>query len=331
LSPAIDTAQREEVFESQWNCFGSITQVRVDPKGQELPHAPSLSHTDGEQEVGMIVCPLCGATHCWILGDGRKKCQRCGARYSATSVWDSVRLNAEDKHQLLESFAAGKSAYQAHFAGGPCVDSTERFYRLIRACCLLNAPIDLNAITMPRVPFTERRARWMRGWSAMTHVVLVCLEHRDVEIAIRATENCDATDILGQMPARVALGSVYSVSATHSIASVGVRDDFISVPKGARTSYHGGPAERFWDFTKERLIALRKVPCKYFPLYLGESWFRFHRGETELASVLQRCLHSTAIADVRELLQSTHTRGEHTAKILADRTERGQVLSAIPS
>jgi hypothetical protein len=165
----------------------------------------------------------------------------------------------------------------------------------------------------------------------MTQVALVCLEQRDAQIEIRATANFVAADLLAQMPQRVALGSVYPISAIHSVASLGVRDHFVMVPKGIRATYQGSPAENFWEFTKQRMTAFRKVPCKYFPLYLAECWFRFHYRANDLVNALERSLHAATIAEVREILQPIRSRDTCPVTSLIECSGRGQVLSASQS
>ena len=74
----------------------------------------------------------CGHHWFWQLGDGRRKCRRCGQRQSFRSAWDSARLGEATKRRLLEYFVLGVPAYRLRFRSPVTLEATERFFRLCR-------------------------------------------------------------------------------------------------------------------------------------------------------------------------------------------------------
>ncbi|HEY5807511.1 MAG TPA: hypothetical protein VIT67_06065, partial [Povalibacter sp.] len=241
----------------------------------------------------------------WMLGDGRLKCQACGTRYSSRSVWDAVRLPDPTRRRLLEAFAHGISAYSLRFEAGACVDSTERFYRLLRACCALQARISASAVQVAGTRGETVHARSMRGWSSSDTVMLVGIAEMNERVRIAAPPGRDLRDWVGLLRRHAAVGGLYSVERPFALASLPVRGSYVIARRTlVRAASEEGSAEAFWSYARSRLQGLRKIPCRYFPLYLGEMCYRFnHRGD-DLASLLFDVVRSTAIQDVRELMQT---------------------------
>jgi transposase len=238
----------------------------------------------------------------WLLGDGRLKCQSCGTRYRSTSVWDAVRLSPQQKQQLLASFCEGRSAYQAKFTTGPCVDSTERFYRLVRACCALRAPLDENAVSIARMNGAGSRGRWMRGWSGQAQVVLVGIAESESGLQLTAPP-AGFHECLSMLPTRAALGAVFRAGSRHSVVSLALQGEYVTVPRGSSRSLSMTQAEQFWNFARQRLQCFRKMPARYFRLYLAETWVRYHHGDAQFASLVEQWLRNTSYTAARETMQ----------------------------
>lgn len=79
----------------------------------------------GDSMTLKSTCPCCQSVQSWVLGDGRLKCRDCSMRYSWRSVWDGVRLPEQTKHELLEAFVQGVTAYRQRFDEGACIDTRE--------------------------------------------------------------------------------------------------------------------------------------------------------------------------------------------------------------
>jgi len=80
-------------------------------------------------------CPECNHGSSYQLSDGRRKCCRCGRRYSVRSVWETSQLPASIRNRLIEMFALGVPVYRQRFRQDTSPAARERFYRVLRACC----------------------------------------------------------------------------------------------------------------------------------------------------------------------------------------------------
>lgn len=247
-------------------------------------------------------CPRCESVHAWVLGDGRLKCRSCGRRYSWRSVWDAVRLSEPAKDALLDAFVRGVPAAQCLAEQG-CADSRERFYRLIRACCtrLERLSRDGLSIAQCQSPVIGMRPA-MRGWSTSQQVVIIGIAERQGRVQICAPPG----DIIGALPLlreRAAVGGVVQVSETQAYACLQVQGDYVTVPRTTRAPLALQPAEEFWHFARLHLQMFRKIPVKFFQLYLAETCLRFnHRGQ-DLRALLKESMSGAASSDLKQLLR----------------------------
>ena len=70
-------------------------------------------------------CPECGFHWSWYLSDGRRKCRRCGYRYTIRSAWQSFRISEAAKRQILDYFCLSVPVYRLRFhqiASRPALD-----------------------------------------------------------------------------------------------------------------------------------------------------------------------------------------------------------------
>ncbi len=129
----------------------------------------------------MVKCPLCGGSRNWRLGDGRRKCRACGRRFRRRTGWQAVRLTSRVKTELLQRFVWGVPVYRQRFAGVASRPSTERFYRLLRACLAhaehLRAPFD-GALECDATTFGGAR-KGRRGWGAAGKVLVFGIVKRN--------------------------------------------------------------------------------------------------------------------------------------------------------
>ena len=82
-------------------------------------------------------CSECGGNRYWALDDGRFRCRHCRARFRLKTAWEMSRLSDTIKRRLAEIFALGVPAYRLRFRIVASSRSIERFYRIIRAYCML--------------------------------------------------------------------------------------------------------------------------------------------------------------------------------------------------
>jgi transposase-like protein len=236
-----------------------------------------------------------------MLGDGRVKCQCCGRRYRWKSVWDSVRLSEHAKEALLEAFVRGMPAAQC-MAEYACPDSRERFYRLLRACCARHERPSREGWSVADCqPLPSRARSAMRGWSTSRRVMIVGIVERAGVMQIAAPPG-GISNILPRLRERIAVGGVLQLDSAQAGACLQVQGDYVIVPKLARAGLVVNSAEAFWHHTRLHLQAFRKIPVKFFTLYLAEACLRFNQRGRDLQVLLREVMHTTAIGDLKPLL-----------------------------
>jgi transposase len=247
-------------------------------------------------------CPRCASVQAWVLGDGRFKCRACGRRYSWRSVWDSVRLSESAKHALLDAFVRGVPAAKC-MAELACTDSRERFYRVIRACCARHERLTRDGLDIVHCQATAIGSRsTMRGWSTSHRVVIVGIAERPGRVQICAPPGNIAA-VLDLLRARTAVGGVVQVSATLAYACLQMQGDYVCVPPTTRAPLASQSAQEFWHHARMHLQSFRKIPLKFFQLYLAETCLRFnHRGQ-DLRALLKNSMSSTASGELKQLLR----------------------------
>lgn len=148
-------------------------------------------------------CPECGYTRAYQLGDGRRKCRRCGHRYRWRSAWDASRLSVRVKHELLQRFVWGVPVYRQRFGRTASRPAIERFYRLIRACMAqqeqLREPF-AGALECDETTFGGAR-HGKRGWGAAGKVVVFGIVKRNGEVKAAPIAQHDQAAIMEQIQA----------------------------------------------------------------------------------------------------------------------------------
>lgn len=250
----------------------------------------------------MSACPHCSCEQSWKLGDGRYKCHGCGRRYSWRSVWESVRLTEAAKTQLLSAFVQGASVYSQRNEADACVDSKERFYRLMRACCAIDSRVSRSAFALAHCrPAPSQQRSGFRGWTTATRVLVLGIAEHEGSVVVGSPQ-VPADASIPLLRERTAVGGVWTIDHHQALANLQVRGRYVIV-NTPRCRVVGSTAiEEFWSFAKDRLHALRKIPCDFFHLYLGEMCFRFNHRQEDLLSLLVDRLHTTPIQSAREVI-----------------------------
>ncbi|WP_161827421.1 hypothetical protein [Steroidobacter agaridevorans] len=250
----------------------------------------------------MSACPHCSCEQSWKLGDGRYKCHGCGRRYSWRSVWESVRLTEAAKMQLLSAFVQGASVYSQRNESDACVDTKERFYRLIRACCAIESRVSRSAFALAHcrsAPSLQRSG--FRGWATATRVLVLGIAEHEGSVVV-GSPYVPADASIPLLRERTAVGGVWTIDHHQALANLQVRGRYVIVNTPRSRTVGSTAIEEFWDFAKDRLRALRKIPCDFFHLYLGEMCFRFNHRHQDLLTLLTDRLRMTPIQSAREII-----------------------------
>jgi len=245
-------------------------------------------------------CPRCESVQAWTLGDGRLKCQHCGRRYRWKSVWDSVRLSEPAKEALLDGFVRGVPAAQCS-SEQSCADSRERFYRLVRACCVRHERPSRDGLSVVDcAPLPSSRPA-MRGWSNSQRVMIVGLTERDGSIQISGPPG-GVAQLLPRMREHTAVGGVLQLDQMQAAASLPMQGDYVLAPRATRSALVMNSSAACWGHARAHLQTFRKIPLKFFPMYLAEACLRFNQRDQNLNELLREIMRGTAIGDVKLLL-----------------------------
>lgn len=252
-------------------------------------------------------CPRCESVSAWLLGDGRLKCQSCGRRYRWRSVWDSIRLSDAAKETMLDAFVRGLPAAQCA-AEQACADSREKFYRLVRACCVKHERAARDGLCAIDCSASWSRARpAMRGWAGTRSVMMIGIaQHLGVmQIAAPAI---GFENLLPRLRERAAVGGILQLDRLQAGACLPMQGEYVIVPKTTRAAPVINATEAFWHHTRVQLQGFRKIPSKFFALYLAEACLRFNHRDQDLQALLRELMDSTAIDELRPLLLAAPVR-----------------------
>ncbi len=246
-------------------------------------------------------CPGCAGSRHYRLNDGRLKCSACGRRFSWTSAWDSVRLPAATKQRLLELFVLGVPCHRQSVGSAASAISRERFYRLLRACCVRS---EFARPATGRAIASGDAGETARGGTPDERIVFG-LARRDGRVEAMAVHPHDRPSIMRGIEAHAHGGALYYTDAWRAYVALEVRGRHVMIPREERR-----PAlcERipgicgFWSYARRRLRAYRCLPRQYFHLYLSEACYRYnHRGQ-DLGQLMSGLANDISIQELRPFL-----------------------------
>jgi transposase len=205
---------------------------------------------------------------------------------------------------MLDAFVTGVSAYSLRADAQACIASMERFYRLIRACCAIDACVNRSAFRIEHCELAgPRNHSGFRGWSTATRVLVLSIAEHEGAVVVGAP-GVPQEEAVPLLRRRTAVGGVYAIDSRQALANLQVRGNYVVVnaPRASSGSPPNNAIDAFWCFAKDRLHALRKIPAKFFHLYLGEMCFRFNHRNDDLKILLCDRLHSISIAHARAVI-----------------------------
>ena len=260
--------------------------------------------------VPMNHCPECGFTRCWLLGDGRLKCKRCGHRFSslkAQAIWNSFRISEQTKERLLDYFVLGVPSYRLRFHRLASSTTRERFFRAVRAAMAyeehLREPFE-GLVECDETMFGGYRPG-KRGWGAEGKIIVFGILQRDGLVQLFPVEKRRKKEVVKLLRLHTKPGSLYYTDDWKAYASLAVRGDHVVVkkvkgkPKGKD---HINGIEGFWSYAKHWLYTYRGVPRKLFHLYLGEVSYRFNHRHESLFPLLHGLLRHLSKQKIDQIL-----------------------------
>jgi hypothetical protein len=108
--------------------------------------------------------------------------------------------------------------------------------------------------------------------------------------------------VLPKLRERIAVGGVLQLDDTSAAACLQMQGAYVIAPMLTRAALVMSPAEAFWRHTRLHLQMFRKIPVKFFQLYLGEACLRFNQRDQNLHALLREIMETTAIGELKPLL-----------------------------
>lgn len=256
----------------------------------------------------MQKCPVCQRARPWKLSDGRLKCRACAHRFRpAVLAWESVRLSASQKRQLIERFALGVPVYRQRFRPVCSPATAEKFYRVLRACCAFEeqwrGPFD-GVVECDETTFGGIR-HGKTGWGAAGKVIVFGIVKRNGQVKAMPIAAHDRDSVMQQIEAHTREGSLYYTDRWQAYATLKLRGDHVMIRKEKGKPVgrdHINGIEGFWSYAKNWLAPYRGVPRQFFHLYLGEVCYRYNHRAEDLQALLDKALRVIDLDQITPLL-----------------------------
>jgi transposase len=240
----------------------------------------------------MIACPVCDTIRPYKLGDGRFKCRACGTRFSWTSAWDSVRLEAATKHRLTEMFVLGVPIYRLRHRKDASAPTKERYYRLLRACCAL-----AEGLAVPLRLGTDGQ-------------LLLRISEAGGKIALSVVAP-PAPGQGGLIGGPTRNGRPWFIDPHLALVQLTLKGEHVLLGGNGEGGVPGGGGfsnpviSAFWSQAKKGMESLRGMRLRYFHLHLGEACYRYNHRDADLKPLLLGLMRTYTIREINHVIGET--------------------------
>jgi len=240
-------------------------------------------------------CPICNYRFHYHLSDGRRKCKRCGKKFTHKPKPRGRKLAAEVLKEIARLFWLGVPAARTARSLGICNLTATRYYGRIRERIAQDRKAELGklhgSIEADESYFGGIR-KGKRGRGAAGKIPVFGLLKRGSEVRVILLKACDSDNLIGAIKENVELDSIVytdSFSAYRKLSLSGFRHMRINhEERFADGRVHINGIENFWGYAKLRLKAYYGGFKQNFPLFIREMEFRFnHRNDPNVLSYLQ--------------------------------------------
>jgi len=241
-------------------------------------------------------CPRCRSRSFTKLGDGRRRCKRCGYLYHDFSGrWINLSRLAPDQWlRVVKLFELELPASAIARQAGIAYNTAHRAVTVLRMAILAHgedAP-SLLPIMMGRGGPLSGGGR--QGSDGSWEDPVFGLTFRDGGVMVNVIQGCKAEDLLGSAAEKGRHGNVLCAERFEAYDSI-LYSGFNRLAVGHGKNYpgdrgHVNGLEGFWSFAKERLMRHHGISGRYFPLYLKELEFRYNHRQQALFDQLCRFL-----------------------------------------
>lgn len=241
-------------------------------------------------------CPNCTRRKFWKLADGRRKCVRCGFRFSS---YYGLRKSRRYLRKLAEYFCLGVPAYRLRFSLPISLATIEKvflwFRQLIYSCALVDLKKLSGRLELDETMFGGRKSG-KRGWGAEGKVIVFGVYKRNGQVVTFPVPDRRKRTLLPLIDQHTRTGSIYYTDDYEGYASLVAKGQHLviqkqrGVPQTTGCTING--IEGFWSYAKTWLYHYRGVPKKYFALYLKEIEWRFNYRNNYLLPILAKLIRS---------------------------------------
>jgi len=195
-------------------------------------------------------------------------------------------------------FALGVPAYRLRFRMRASQRSMERFYRIIRSCCVLEEDMRglFDGATECDETMVGGRRKGKRGWGTAGKVIVFGILRRNGKVKVFPVADRKYQTLIDLVRQHTKPGSLYYTDDYQAYVSLALRGDHVVVRKEAgrpKGRDHINGIEGFWSYAKNWLYPLRGVPRKNFHLYMAEICWRFNNRWKDLYPLIINMLKNT--------------------------------------
>ena len=243
-----------------------------------------------------IKCPRCNYRWQYTLADGRRKCKRCGKKFTHRRQRRGVC--AKQLKEIARLFWLGVPAAAAARDLSLNNVTVTRYYRRLRERIATDREAQLSKlhghIEADESYFGGVR-KGKRGRGAAGKVPVFGLLKRGGEVRVILPRRCDGEQLIGAIRANVELDSIVytdGYSAYNKLSLNGFHHERVNHGEtfsNGRSHING--IENFWGYAKRRLKVYHGGFKRNFDLFIREMEFRFnHRGDQNVLKYLQDTL-----------------------------------------
>ena len=243
-----------------------------------------------------IKCPLCNHRQQYTLADGRRKCKRCGKKFTHRRQRRGV--GAKRLKEIARLFWLGVPAAAAARDLSLNKATVTRYYRRLRERIAADREAQLSKlhghIEADESYFGGVR-KGKRGRGAAGKIPVFGLLKRGGEVRVILPERCDGEQLVGAIRANVELDSIVytdGYKAYNHLSLNGFHHERVNHGEtftDGRSHING--IENFWGYAKRRLKVYHGGFKRNFHLFIREMEFRFnHRNDKNVLKYLQDTL-----------------------------------------
>lgn len=228
-------------------------------------------------------CIYCDNYNPYKLSDGRIKCKKCKAIYSAKKLKRDI--------EILHYFCLELSAKRASKELGFSYNTVSRRYDFFRkqiayasdSSRKLKGELELDE------SYFGGKRKGKRGRGAYNKAIVFGILERNGTVYTKVVPDVSAETLMSEIREKTEKGSVFYTDCFKSYKSLKQYGKHLRVNKQyafASGRNHINGLEGFWSYAKERFHKYHGINNENYPLYLKEMEFRYNHRNEDLYELL---------------------------------------------